>query len=195
MDIASYPNANFVDDMYLSKLRSGETTMSSTASIHRYVIPLVSASDVKANVNLVGIKSEARSIRVDNWIILEPEVLSESGLELPTINKKFCGRKYSYFYAVLNSNSLCKVDVKKQEIVTWSENQFTHPGKMIFLPNPEGSGEEDDGILLSAVSDSREDASDFLLFLNAKDFTEIARAKLEPGVHIPQALHGIFIKE
>ena len=46
-------------------------------------------------------------------------------------------------------------------------------------------------MILSSVIDLREGHSPFLLVLDAKEFTEIARA--EVPVQIPAALHGQFV--
>lgn len=65
-----------------------------------------------------------------------------------------------------------------------------YPGEVQFVPCP-GSAFEDDGILLAAVTDVRKGEPDLLLVLDAKTFTEVARA--EVTVHIPNVIHGLFI--
>jgi len=72
----------------------------------------------------------------------------------------------------------------------WKENQYTYPGEVQFVPRP-GSSSEDDGILLATVTDTRRGEPDFLLVLDASSFTEIARA--EVTVHVPNAIHGLFL--
>lgn len=61
----------------------------------------------------------------------------------------------------------------------------------MFVPNPDGK-KEDDGILISALTDSRSGHADYLLFLDAGNLTEIARAEFS---HIPSALHGLFLQK
>lgn len=85
---------------------------------------------------------------------------------------------------------LVKVDVETGDVKTWKESEYMHPGEVQFVPCP-GSASEDDGILLAAVTDIRKGEPDFLLVLDAKNLTEVARA--EVAVDIPNVLHGLFI--
>jgi carotenoid cleavage dioxygenase-like enzyme len=62
------------------------------------------------------------------------------------------------------------------------------PGEPIFVPNPQGR-EEDDGVVLSLVLDFAHSRS-FLLILNAKTMTELARAETPHA--IPVGLHGYW---
>ncbi|PIO32051.1 hypothetical protein AB205_0126560, partial [Aquarana catesbeiana] len=80
---------------------------------------------------------------------------------------------------------------KKADGKVWKEDGF-YPSEPIFVPSPD-SVEEDDGVLLSAVLTPHQDKSTFLLILNAKDFTEIARA--EVPLQIPYGFHGIFVPQ
>ena len=49
-----------------------------------------------------------------------------------------------------------------------------YPGEVLFVPDPEGSN-EDDGVLVSCVYDGIRDEI-FLLVLQGTDLTEVARA-------------------
>ena len=62
------------------------------------------------------------------------------------------------------ANSVTKVDMESGETVAWRGDNFSHPAEAIFIPNPNPAS-EDDGIILSAVTDVRDDVKDFLLFL------------------------------
>ena len=113
------------------------------------------------------------------------------------MNPKYFGKKYKYYYMAGTFNpsfykhSICKVNVdNKQETLVWKENETNYPSEPYFIPNPNGF-EEDDGILISAVSDIREGAKDFLLYLNAKTFEEYGRAYFENNV--PFGLHMTFV--
>ena len=57
----------------------------------------------------------------------------------------------------------------------------------MFVAEPGASG-EDDGVLLSVVLDSERGTS-FLLVLDARDLSEVARARVPH--HIPFSFHGI----
>jgi beta-carotene 15,15'-monooxygenase len=196
IDINAYPNADVLDSLELCKLRKGDFGQECQGSCHRYVIPLVQAKDVPENIDLVAVKSDATATRVGNSVVLTPEILTKDGLELPTCNKRFLGQKYSFFYAAGTyckndfTNSICKIDVKKRETAFWKDSDSSYPGEPIFIPNPKGIS-EDDGVLISAVIDTRENGSDFIVILDAKNLKELGRAKFKAA--IPQALHGLFI--
>lgn len=85
---------------------------------------------------------------------------------------------------------IVKVDTETGEFKTWKENEFTFPGEAQFVSRP-GAVSEDDGVLLAAVTDVRKGTPDFLLVLDAKDLSEIARAEVD--VHVPNVIHGIFV--
>jgi len=186
--------------MSLAQLRYGDKSKQQALGLcHRYVIPLVELKNVPENVDLVAVKSDACAIRVGNAIILTPEALSETGLELPAINKNHLSKKHSFIYAAgvghcskhNFSNAICKLDVRNRKTAVWREKEFYYPGEPIFVKSPTGLG-EDDGVLISAVSDSRDNENDFLLFLDAKSLQELGRAKFK--TNIPNALHGIFLE-
>ena len=61
----------------------------------------------------------------------------------------------------------------------------------MFVAAP-GSGAEDEGVILSVVLDAARERS-FLLVLDARDMTELARA--EAPHHIPFGFHGDFSGE
>lgn len=168
---------------------------------------LNSANQFKAQAN-VNRKHE---------IWLEPESLGEAGFEIPTINYKyFNGKKYRFCYAsgvfnggfYANSVSLCtlksitniifvefkclKLDVETKQSIVWRESETSFPGECVFIQKP-GTTEEDEGVLLSIVLESDYNKPHFLLILDAKSFTEIARAEI-PRLkgQIPPTIHGIF---
>lgn len=54
-----------------------------------------------------------------------------------------------------------------------------------------GAEEEDDGVLLSCVTNTHPDHPDYLLVLDAHTMAEVARAQV--SVHVPAIMHGIFL--
>jgi carotenoid cleavage dioxygenase-like enzyme len=68
----------------------------------------------------------------------------------------------------------------------WQE-RGSLPGVPIFARRP-GSTREDDGVLLSVVLDAGRRTS-FLLVLDARDMSELARASVPH--HIPFGFHGV----
>lgn len=61
-------------------------------------------------------------------------------------------------------------------------------GEPIFVPNPEGTA-EDDGVLLSVVLDGHSEKS-YLLVLDAKSMKEVGRASMKCVVSF--GFHGIY---
>ena len=103
------------------------------------------------------------------------------------------GRPYRYAYGISIRDhrtsgyvdQLVKIDVKKGDAEVWRE-KGCYPGEAVFVPAPHAR-REDDGVALSVVLDARRRRS-FLLVLDARSFTEIARAEVPH--HIPYGFHG-----
>lgn len=198
VDVNAYPSIQVLENMYLSKLRSGIVDVEDKPRPVRYVLPILEhIGDVVEGVNVVDLKTEATAIRVGNSVILRPEPLAEGGFELPMINFKVSGKRYSYIYATgsvapgFYMSAIGKIDVRKKGVTLWRESPSYYPGEPMFVPNPYGTGAEDDGVLISCVTDTTKHANDFLIFLDAKTMKELGRAQFQ--AHIPQALHGIFL--
>ncbi|XP_070259474.1 retinoid isomerohydrolase isoform X3 [Myotis yumanensis] len=89
----------------------------------------------------------------------------------------------------LNIDKLCKLNVKTKETWVWQEPD-SYPSEPIFVSHPEAL-EEDDGVVLSVVvSPGTGQKPAYLLILNAKDLSEVARAEVE--INIPVTFHGLF---
>jgi beta-carotene 15,15'-monooxygenase len=58
------------------------------------------------------------------------------------------------------------------------EEEGMYASEAVFVPNPEGT-EEDDGVILSNVVSSDPEQLPFLLILDAKTFKETARAEID----------------
>jgi carotenoid cleavage dioxygenase-like enzyme len=82
---------------------------------------------------------------------------------------------------------LVKVDMHGRSVDAWvARGAFA--GDSIFVARPDAV-EEDDGVLLSVVLDTRAGAS-YLLVLDARTLAQCARARVPH--HIPFGSHGIF---
>lgn len=197
VDVVAFDSADIIDKLFLKNLRNNEMDAKDPGCGCRFVLPLPREKpDFPSGVNLVTLKTKATARKVGDIIELVPQSLSEPGYELPTISRNIFGKKYRYYYCAGMydpgpfRNSLIKVDVETGDVKTWRENEYTYPGEVQFVPCP-GSASEDDGVLLATVTDVRKGESDFLLVLDAKSFTEVARA--EVTVHIPNVIHGLFL--
>ncbi|KAG6550068.1 hypothetical protein Mapa_008024 [Marchantia paleacea] len=115
------------------------------------------------------------------------------GLDMNTINFKYASKKYRYVYAcgahrpAHFPNNLTKIDLDEK-----SAKNFYHDGGIptepFFVPRP-GAVTEDDGVVVSVVSDSV--GGGFVILLDGATFTEIARADLPYG--LPYGLHGCWV--
>jgi len=116
--------------------------------------------------------------------------------ELPTLNLKYITKRHRYSYGVSDYglsalwDTLVKYDTETHQPLYWNVEGQT-PGEAIFIPDPEGT-EEDDGVLLSVVLDGFAGKS-YLLCLDAKTMKERGRASLESvvgfgfhGLHFPR---------
>lgn len=201
IDVISYDSPNVLETLIISKFRAQNYEDCDHPYTQRFVLPIDCINDLKQKpegTNLVKIKSttSCQAIRKGNQIIVSPEIITEiKGAELPTMNKKYFGKHYTYYYAsgTYNpshySSSICKVNVNTKEMLMWKlESGF--PGEAYFVANPNGT-DEDDGIILAAVTNYEQGVDDFMVILDAKDLKEIGRVSFKNK--IPTALHGIFI--
>jgi beta,beta-carotene 9',10'-dioxygenase len=171
-DIAAQPDATIIDALYLDRLRAG--VPAPAAEFRRYRLP-ASGSTVTY------------------------ERLSKELIDLPRINYERCnGKDYCFAYGFSNRkdlptgfpNQLVKVDVRKQRNALWSADEC-YPGEPLFVPAPGAAG-EDEGVVLCVVLDGRKGNS-FLLVLDARSFSELARAEVPH--HVPFGFHGQFFPD
>lgn len=115
------------------------------------------------------------------------------GLDMPTINPLYKTHKYKYVYACAAHrptnflNMLTKVDVVNKTTLNWYEEGGI-PSEPLFVPRP-GAKLEDDGVVLSIVSDNN--GGSFVIVLDGISFVELARAPLPHG--LPYGFHGCWI--
>lgn len=169
LDLSAYDDARIIRELHLAELRDGHYP-SASAELRRYRLPLAGGA--------------ARR-----------EDLGGHRLELPRINyRKHAGKPYRYVYGVSQSradflDSVVKVDTDQGTATTWREDGC-YPGEPVFVAS--GGPTEDDGVLLSVVLDAAADTS-FLLVLDARDLTELGRARAPHA--IPFGFHGNFARE
>merc|ERR550519_2633237 len=115
--------------------------------------------------------------------------------DFPKVNPNYYGRHYCYAYGQ------AIVDVRRQYLVKknvcdstedkiWYKEEH-YSGEPIFIPNPDGSS-EDDGVLLVIVLDGATQLS-YLLLLDGQSFETLAEARLE--TFIPMSIHGSWFDE
>ncbi len=168
-DLITYPDAAVIDQLYLDRVHSGAPIVG-TGQLARYTIPL---------------KEGAITCRV----------LSKKSIELPRIQPSRSATDYRWVYGNGSErgdflDSILKIDVQSGCAAMWYSLDC-YPGEPVFIPAPDAS-QEDEGVLLSVVLDAAQNTS-FLLVLDARSLTELARA--EVGHHIPFGTHGEFFSK
>lgn len=178
IDICHFDDARIISQLTVDNLREREAAFFSTAQPWRYTLP--SVADGR------GGEAEARH-------------LCDTSFELPRINPLFARKEYRFAYGPAPGFSsgkessgvfscLVKVDFETGKSTEWRDGNM-HCSEAIFVPDPSGE-DEDDGTLLTVCYSVEEERS-FLVALNARDMTEIARA-YTPNV-VPAGFHGAFV--
>ncbi|XP_076132441.1 retinal Mueller cells isomerohydrolase isoform X1 [Alosa pseudoharengus] len=205
VDLCTWKGHEFVYNyLYLANLRQNweevkkEAMRAPQPEVRRYVLPIdVHREEQGKNLISLPYTTATAVMRSDGTIWLEPEVLFSAprqAFEFPQINySAHGGRDYTYAYGLgLNHfipDRICKLNVKSKESWVWQEPD-SYPSEPLFVQSPEATA-EDDGVLLSiVVSPGKGQHPAFLLILDAKNLTEIARASVE--VIIPVTFHGMY---
>ncbi|MES3518066.1 MAG: carotenoid oxygenase family protein [Natronomonas sp.] len=174
VDLCAFPDASVMDAFRLDRLDSAEFRQP-VSELRRYRIP-----------------TDRRFGSVDF------ETIHPGYVEFPAINyPEYRGRDYRYVYGVGAetdgtdagfADRLLKIDVETGSTVTYDpESRFF--GEPAFVPDPDGSA-EDDGSILAVTLDVAAERSE-LVVLDAGSFEERATATVpEP---LPFGFHGQFV--
>ena len=172
IDLVTYADAGIIDQLYLSRLRTGGS-VDAVGSLYRYVVPLGATSRAVQKHQIAGTR-----------------------IELPRIDYgRVAGRPYGVVWGTGNRqpgnflDSLVRVYLETGGCTVWAESGC-YPGEPVFVAAP-GARSEGEGLLLSLVLDAQRDRS-FLLVLDAIRMTEIARADCPHP--IPFGFHGNFFQ-
>ncbi|KAK3438319.1 hypothetical protein EUGRSUZ_C02932 [Eucalyptus grandis] len=115
------------------------------------------------------------------------------GIDICNINPAFLGKRYRFAYACGAQrpcnfpNALTKVDLVEKKAKNWHEDGVV-PSDPFFIARP-GATEEDDGVVISMISEKN--GGGYALLLDGSTFEEIARAKFPYG--LPYGFHGCWI--
>ena len=190
VDVICYDSPSIIDALYLNNVRHQRESIP-PSRVLRYSLP------VRANA---GKDSQPAKV--------EPRVLFAHDFELPRFNYRRCsGRPYRFCYGLGGEGeggekikeqldgkdevklftSIVKLQMDDGTASSWTE-AGCYPSEPIFVASPSADS-EDDGVVLSVVLRPA-DKSSFLLILNAKTMSELARARVS---HLlPIGLHGLF---
>lgn len=171
IDISCYPTARVIQQLKLAELRKNKAI--DFGMLRRYRVDLQTDELVRL------------------WEFEHP-------VELARIHySRHNGKEYRYVHGVSADpeesvfyDRLIKVDLNERQSEVWKESN-TYPGEPVFVPRP-NSREEDDGVVLSVILNG-ETACSFLLVLDARSMTELARAWVPAA--IPHGFHGLFQAE
>ncbi|MCO5998953.1 carotenoid oxygenase family protein [Actinoallomurus rhizosphaericola] len=119
---------------------------------------------------------------------LKEEPLDDRDVEFPTFNESRLGRSSRFLYTVTN-DAVVKYDTRTG--ASQVRDVGGAPGEAVYVPAP-GASAEDDGRLLSIVTDHSGDGSE-LLVLDAADLEFVASVRLPRRV--PMGFHGRWIED
>jgi carlactone synthase/all-trans-10'-apo-beta-carotenal 13,14-cleaving dioxygenase len=170
-DFANFETPDVMAGLYLEEMRERKRPVAHSP-LTRVTLPLDGTGDVKME-----------RLMEDNSYVFS---------ELPKINPNKLSKPYRYAYSVSAvkpttfGNALAKFDLQERSYKQWYEPGCV-PVEPLMVPAPNATA-EDDGVVLSIVMGN--DGWSFLLVLDAKNFTEVARVKLDWG--IPYGFHASF---
>uniref|UniRef100_A0AAQ6A8D0 Retinoid isomerohydrolase n=1 Tax=Amphiprion ocellaris TaxID=80972 RepID=A0AAQ6A8D0_AMPOC len=204
VDLCAWKGFEFVYNyLWLANLRANwdevkkAAMMAPQPEVRRYVIPLdIHKEEQGKNLVSLPYTTATATMHADGMIWLEPEILfsgPRQAFEFPQINyERYGGKNYTYAYGLgLNHfipDRICKLNVKTKETWVWQEPD-SYPSEPLFVQTPEAV-DEDDGVLLTIVAAPGSQRPAYLLILNAKDLSEVARAEVECS--IPVTFHGMY---
>ncbi|MCP9206678.1 carotenoid oxygenase family protein [Streptomyces sp. NEAU-Y11] len=127
------------------------------------------------------------------------ETVDDFVTEFPSINEDMTGAPHRFDYAVafpgsgLGEYAIVKYDhtTGARELVPMGPGRM--PGEAVFVPAA-GATREDDGYLLTVVSDLEQDASQ-LLILDASALSDTPVATVELPRRVPSGIHGSWIAD
>lgn len=137
LDILNYDDHGLLEALRMKYLKAGRFDTTTKSKPTRYVLPVGDLKAMKKSENLVNIANcQATAILNDRGVIeLVGQQLGPSGSEMPTINPKYLGRPYNFFYLsgflerTFYENSLAKLDIEKNTVQLYKYSTTTYPGE------------------------------------------------------------------
>nr|AXQ06573.1 beta,beta-carotene-15,15'-dioxygenase [Pinctada imbricata] len=200
LDMSAYKDAEIIKNLYLENYTEEKISQTMEkeklfGEVRRFVFPLNVDDKTPENENLVrltGCKATAKKISEDE-VYCEYEVLYSGGTYMYDRNNAFpmFYRSWNtYVYGVgLVCLRLVKLNVSDKTYKLWepTEGIVSEP---VFVPNPEQKS-EDDGVVLSPVKAYGKGARPYLILLDGKTFTELARIEFDTS-RFSLDFHGFF---
>ena len=186
-DLAAYENMEVLDRFYYDNMLSDSPNAATWSDPSNNAV-----RPTYRRYRLAAIPSQASKKPIK--AVCEYKSSPTETPELPTLAPSVVTKKHRYIYGINDSgkstfaDSLVKYDVETHTVKRWSRHGHT-AGEAIFVPDPQ-STEEDGGVLLTVVLDGIEGKS-YLLVLDARDLTELAKAHVDGVIGI--AFHGLYV--
>jgi carotenoid cleavage dioxygenase len=141
---------------------------------------------------------------LERWRVVGDRVertqVDDRQLEYPRSDPLLEGRPFRYGYAVevapastggVDQLGLLRIDVLKDEVVTWNPGQYQRASEPLFVRSIDGHG-DDEGWLLTVVHDATRAASD-LYVLDASSLGRRPQAVIHLPVALPFRSHGEWV--
>ncbi len=122
----------------------------------------------------------------------DDRALDDRGVEFPTLDDDLTGLPSRYRYAVGDAGTVVKYDLERGGSLVHRTGEDTETGEAVFVPDPGAGRAEDDGWLLSVVTD-RAGRGSHLLVLDATDLGHVATVHLPRRV--PAGFHGSWLAD
>ncbi|MEL6863176.1 MAG: carotenoid oxygenase family protein, partial [Bacteroidota bacterium] len=124
--------------------------------------------------------------------------LDDLGTEFPLMNSQYLGRKSKYAYnqrlelsKTLRFDAIVKYDTEKQTSLTHEYGKNKYGSESPFIPRANAK-EEDDGYVISFVTDAETDSSEVII-LDAKNIEREPLARILLPQRVPMGFHGCWI--
>ena len=182
MDLSTYPDPKFIQNLQLSVLRDANSRnlFHAQAEIKRFCIDMILGT-------------------VRRIYVPPPVPAFISTLDMPSINKKYLSKTYCFVYGLavkIDNLHIERCAVVKRDMCQQGRDRYWrvhnhYPVEPVFVAKPNAAS-EDDGLLLVPMIDGNLQNS-YLAVLRAQDLTLLSSATL-PTV-VPYSLHGQFFRE
>lgn len=206
IDFCSIDEPGLLDEFNISELRKGKILQkndSSCAFLHRIILPTKISPTAKEDDDLlVNYPDESHRCRStltkEGNVLVRGERICHIPFEFPQFNYQFCGKPSKYVYGAIlqreekDGSAIIKVDTSNKTYKTWKKDKKSYiPTEPIFVPSPDGIEEDDGIILVPIVTNYKSGDKSFVLFLNAKDLSEVGRSYIP--AQLPMGFHAMYV--
>ncbi|XP_004512437.1 probable carotenoid cleavage dioxygenase 4, chloroplastic [Cicer arietinum] len=160
---------------------------------------ILSVEHTMERLELIHMVVEKVSINIETGIVTR-KPLSKRNLDLGVINNEYIGKRNRYVYAAVGNPTpkfagVVKIDVLMgEEVGCRMYGEGCYGGEPFFVGREEGSGDEDDGYLVSYIHDEKKGESRFIV-MDAKTAELEIVAEVKLPRRVPYGFHGLFVKE